>query len=188
MPLSAQPCSQTSPPCVLTSQYGNLRQSWNGNETVLTTSNVGNLTQLATLTVNTPPGSAGVGSYNPIYAQPLSVAGITVKSAYQSNCNNLTINQQPACNMLVAVTAYGSIWAWNADTGATIFSRTSVFGDCGPQATIAKQTDGGAGTAYYGGILATPVIDSTLSPAAMFLTSLCKTQGGTVECGCTKST
>jgi hypothetical protein len=37
--LHAQPCSLTNPPCVLTAQYGNLRQSWNGNEIVLNTSN-----------------------------------------------------------------------------------------------------------------------------------------------------
>jgi hypothetical protein len=166
---------------VLTSQYGNLRQSWNGNETVLTTSNVANLTQLATLAVDNPGVGQGLGSYNPIYAQPLYVAGITVHSAYQSNCSNLTVNNQPACNMLIAVTGYGSIWAWNADTGTTIFSRTALYGDCGQGGGVAVPLDGGAGTAAFGGILSTPVIDPTLSPPAMFLTSLCVNSGNTAQ-------
>ncbi len=76
IPLNAQPCSSANPPCVLTAQYGNQRQSWNGNETVLTTSNVTNLTKYARLAVDN--SSSALGTYNPIYAQPLYVAGITV--------------------------------------------------------------------------------------------------------------
>jgi hypothetical protein len=150
---------------------------------VLTTSNVGQLKQLATLAVDTP--GSGLGSYNPVYAQPLYVAGITVNSAYQSHCNNLTVNQQPACNMLVAVTGYGSIYAWNADTGKTIFSRTALQGtalwnDCGFGSSVAQMANGGAGNTPFGGILSTPVIDPALNPPAMFLTSLCKNLGGKV--------
>ena len=189
IPLNAQPCSSANPPCVLTAQYGNQRQSWNGNETVLTTSNVTNLTKYARLAVDN--SSSALGTYNPIYAQPLYVAGITVNSSYQSNCNNLTVNSQPACNMLVAVTAYDSIWAWNADTGTVIFSRTGLWSDCGPTgSSVSLQSNGAAGSAHFAGILSTPVIDITLpipgtsNPTlygTMFLTSACKNSGSTVE-------
>ncbi len=102
-----------------------------------------------------------------------------MSSAYQQNCQNLTNNGKKACNMLVAVTLYGSIWAWNADTGQTIFSRAALWNDCGPGSSIATSTDGGAGSLPAAGIVSTPVIDPTLSPPAMFLTSLCASSSGT---------
>jgi hypothetical protein len=145
---------------------------------VLTSTNLeaGNpLTQLSPLTVDTPP--ANIGLTNPIYAQPLYVAGISLNpsapAASQQYCNNLTINGQPACNMLVAATLYGSIWAYNADTGHTIFSRTELWNDCGPNSAVAVSGQGGLGSLPFAGIVSTPVIDTTLSPPAMFLTSLC---------------
>jgi len=179
VPLSAQPCSTTTPPCVTTSQYGNARTGYNAYETVLTSGSLESgttLTQLSPLIVDTPPAS--IGSTNPIYAQPLYVAGISLSpsapSASQQYCNNLTINSQPACNMLLAVTLYGSVWAYNADTGHVIFSRTKLWSsDCGPNSSIPVYGQGGLGSVPFAGIVATPVIDTTLSPPAMFLTSLC---------------
>jgi hypothetical protein len=176
--LSAQPCSTSTPPCVTTSQYDNSRNGYNGYETVLTSTNLEagtTLTQLSPLTVDTPP--ANIGSTNPIYAQPLYVAGISLSPnappASQQYCNNLSINGQPACNMLVVATLYGSIWAYNADTGYTIFSRTALSNDCGPNSTVPVAGQGGLGSLPFAGIVSTPVIDTTLSPPAMFLTNLC---------------
>jgi hypothetical protein len=141
------------------------------------------LTPLSPLLVDTPP--AKIGSTNPIYAQPLYVAGISLNpsapATSQQYCNNLTINGQPACNMLVAVTLYGSVWAYNADTGQLIFSRTAMWNDCGPNSTVPVAGQGGLASLPFAGIVSTPVIDVTLSPAAMFLTSLCMDSQGAVH-------
>jgi len=184
IPLGAQPCMATSPPCVTTSQYGNARNGYNGNETVLTSTSLESgtttLAQLSPLMVDTPP--SGISSTNPIYAQPLYVTGISLSpgapSSSQRSCANLSINSQPACNMLLAATLYGSIWAYNADTGETIFSRTALWNDCGPNSTIPVYGQGGLGSLPFAGIVSTPVIDTTLSPPAMFLTSLCADSQG----------
>jgi hypothetical protein len=184
-PSNAQLCSGTNPPCVLTAAYGNLRQGYNGYETTLTPSKVqGGLTQpgWSPLTVDAAP--SGVLGANGIYAQPLYVAGITVGSDYQSNCNNLTVNQQPACNMLIAVTLTGSIWAWNADTGSTIWNdcgsgctrSTLPVADC-PMGQNGSVANSGFGEASlpFAGTGSTPVIDPSQSPPAMYVTSLCQT-------------
>ena len=161
-----------------TGQYGNARDSYNAFETVLTSGNLTNgttLTQLAPLLVDKPPSS--ISAVNPIYAQPLYIAGISLSAAapQQSleNCSNLTVNGQPACNMLLAVTLYGSVWAYNADTGQTIFSRLALWNDCGPNSTVPVSGQGGIGSLPFAGIVSTPVIDTTLSPPAMFLTDVC---------------
>jgi hypothetical protein len=121
-------CTGTAPPCVLTSQYDNNRDGYNPHETLITPANLlsNGLTLLAPLTVDTPPSSvfpSWMSEYgietNLIYAQPLYVAGITVNSAGSvgnpGNCKTAGVYM---CNMLVAETLYGSVWAWNADTGA----------------------------------------------------------------------
>lgn len=176
----ATPASGT-PPCVLTSQYGNpsygtLRQGYNAYETVLTDSTVSNLTQQTPLIVDLGPLSAT----NEILAQPLYVAQI---STSLTNCAS-------PCNMPVAVTLSDSVFAWNADTGAVIWSRTG-------------QSAGGAGTTNYfwyddclfsgslpspfaqslpfAGIVSTPVIDASGSTPAMFVTSLCQTSSGSQQ-------
>ena len=177
-PLRAQPCTAAGPPCVKTGQNDNARDAYNSAETVLTSVNLTNgttLTQLAPLLVDTPPANISIA--NPIYAQPLYIAGISLNpnAGEQSleNCSNLTVNSQPACNMLVVVTLYGSIWAYNADTGATIFSRLALFNDCGPNSTVPVAGQGGIGSLPFAGIVSTPVIDTSLSPPAMFLTDVC---------------
>jgi hypothetical protein len=177
-PLGAQPCAAGGPPCVKTDQYNTARDGYNSAESVLTSGNLRNgttLTELAPLMVDTPPPS--ISKANPIYVQPLYIAGISLSpNAPQqslSNCANLIVNSQPACNMLVAVTLYGSIWAYNADTGRTIFSRLALFNDCGPNSTVPVSGQGGIGSLPFAGIVSTPVIDTNLSPPAMFLTDVC---------------
>jgi len=177
-PLSAQPCTPASPPCVTTSQYDNARDAYNPSETVLTSASLTagtTLTQLAPLLVDKPPAS--ISAANPIYAQPLYVSAISLSpqapQASQQNCANLIVNGQPACNMVLVVTLYGSVWAYNADTGTAIFSRLGIWSDCGPNSTVPVAGQGGIGSLPFAGIVATPVIDTTLSPPAMFLTDVC---------------
>ena len=177
-PLRAQPCTAASPPCVKTGQYDNARDAYNPGETVLTSSSLRNgttLTQLAPLLVDTPPAS--ISKANPIYAQPLYISGISLSSNAPpqslANCSNLTVNGQPACNMLLVVTLYGSVWGYNADTGQTIFSRLAIYNDCGPNSTVPVAGQGGVGSLPFAGIVSTPVIDVGLSPPAMFLTDVC---------------
>ena len=170
---------QSDPPkCVKTGQYDNARDDYNPAESVLTSGTLRNgttLTELAPLMVDTPPPS--ISKANPIYAQPLYIAGISLSpnAPQQSleNCANLTVNGQPACNMLLVVTLYGSVWGYNGDTGRTIFSRLALFDDCGPNSTVPLSGQGGIGSLPFAGIVATPVIDTSLSPPAMFLTNVC---------------
>lgn len=185
-PIDAQLCSGTNPPCVLTAQYGNPRQGYNGYETVLTTSKVSSgLTQLTSLIVDPPPHGLAA-STNPVYAQPLYVAGITVNSQYQGNCSS------NGCNMLVVVTLLGSIWAFNGDTGATIwadcdqrsgspcaasFQAASALPthDCSTGSAPGPALQGFAsGNLPFAGIVSTPVIDVSGDPV-MYVTSACQT-------------
>jgi hypothetical protein len=136
---------------------------------------------------------------NAIYAQPLFVQGITVNANAATNANNTPANCTSSlgvhtCNMLLAATLYGSVWAWNADTGKVIFSRTGTGGiagqndlwydDC-PSPGIPQNGQGGVGSLPFAGIVSTPVIDPGIAIpntnptlyGVMFLTSLCRDTG-----------
>lgn len=188
-PVNAQPCATSGPPCVLTAQYGNLRQGYNGNETVLTPYKLSHtgLSQpsWSPLLVDYPSSAlqtAGVGTTNGIYAQPLYVAGIQVSG--NSNCGS---SPSYTCNMLVAVTQSGSVWAFNAGTGAVIWSDCQSHDSisCTNEAPWQEDCTGissgpglapfGAASTGYQGILSTPVIDVSPSTPVMYLTSLCQT-------------
>ena len=110
-PSNAQLCSGTNPPCVLTSQYGNLRQSYNGNESVLVAgSNLKNIIKQPSWSPLLVDLVQPNNQINPVYAEPLYVAGI---STSLTNCN-------PSCNMLVVATAGGGVYAFNAgDTSSS---------------------------------------------------------------------
>ncbi len=175
--LSAQTTSCASPtagnPCVLTSQYDNARDAWNYNETTLTPSNVSGLSvaSFSPLAVDTNDLPSTAPS-NPIYAQPLYVAGI------QTSLSNCT----PTCNMLLAATLNGTVFAFNTSNGSTVWSRRGKTGTAGTNALWyddckAESGPGPGGTALpFVGIVATPVIDYTLSTPTMFLTSMCQDQ------------
>lgn len=184
-PINAQLCSGTNPPCVLTAQYGNLRQGYNGYETVLTPSKVRTgLTQLSSLIVDPPPPGLNIRT-NPIYAQPLYVAGITVAGQFQTNCS-------PTCNMLVVVTLDGSVWTFNADTGATIWAdcdqrsgspcQTGIQAagalpthDCASGSAPGPATFGyAAGNLPFAGIVSTPVVDPSDGHGVVYVTSACQ--------------
>jgi hypothetical protein len=87
--------------------------------------------------------------------------------------------------MLVSVTLGGSVFAWNADTGATLWSDCQGSGctnnapwvnDCGATGSISTQY--GLGGLPFAGIVSTPVIDLSNPTPVMFATSLCQTAAG----------
>jgi hypothetical protein len=118
-----------------------------------------------------------LGATNEVTAQPLYVAQISRTPAL-NNCPN-------PCNMLVVPTLNSSVFAFNADTGATIWSRTTAstsgasttnyfwYDDCGPNGSL--PTNVAAGSLPFAGIVSTPVIDASGTPPIMFVTSLCQT-------------
>lgn len=178
--LNAQTSCSTSP-CVLTSQYGPQRQGYNGQESFLVASTLSNTIKLASfspLLVDVVPPNNQI---NPIYAQPLYVAGI----------NTSLTNCSPSCNMLVVATAGGGLYAFNASSGGLpIWSRITAssggtnqtnyfwYDDCG-QGT--GPSTGGYGTTFgipFAGIIATPVIDLSGNKQLMYVTSLCQTSAG----------
>jgi hypothetical protein len=203
-PLAAQNCASGGPgnPCVATAQYNNQRTAYNPSEsaltaTTITTSNP--LKQKFILPVDTDdlptiqlPSQTqpAPATYNPIYAQPLYVPQIAI-----SNNNACNDGGNHTCNMVIGVTLNDTVFAWNPATQATIWSRTGnptcfqsgtcVKGtggyglyatDCGATGS-ATVVDGSQDGIYFEGILSTPVIDTTLSPPTMFLTTFCKPSG-----------
>jgi len=190
LPLSAATTCPSStpagnPPAVLTSQYNNARQGYNGNETVLTStalsSGAVSLCQpsWSPLVVDAGPGNQPNG----IWAQPLYLPGTSVASpANTANCNE---NGSGKCNLLVSATLNGSIFAWNADTGTTLWSDCQGPGctnnppwvnDCGASGSIS--TTWGLGGLPFAGIVATPAIDTSGATPVMYATSLCQVSGG----------
>jgi len=185
-PLGAQTCTPNTPN-VLTGQYDNQRDAYNSSENCLTSSTVGTSTplyQLARLDVDTDnlPAPAGYTYLsNPVYAQPLYVSGITVSSpATPSNCND---NGSGKCNLVVGVTLNTTIFAWNATTWNVVWSREGgpTGKAAGTSGSALYYTDCNNGSVVapfskilpFVGILSTPVIDTSLSPPTMFLTSYC---------------
>lgn len=189
IPLSAQTgCPGTNPPCVLTAQgYGglqtaNLRQGYNPYESLLTSGNLQGPNPSVTLKqsyllVDYPASALNLGVVNSIYAQPLYVAGIQIQN--NSACAS------PSCNMLVVETVLGSIWAFNADTGATIWNDCTAASctnaalwqsDCGlGQGFGVGRAPFGPGPLFFAGIVSTPVIDTSGGAELMYVTSLCQT-------------
>jgi hypothetical protein len=188
-PLNAANCPVSTPagtpPGVLTSQFDNARDGYNASESVLTSTALANgsvaLCQptWSPLAIDAGPG----GQTNGIWAQPLYVPKISVASpAHTAHCNDFGSKM---CNMLVSVTLNGSVFAWNADTGATLWSDCQGAGctnnapwvnDCG--ATGSVSTTWGLGGLPFAGIISTPVIDRSSSPPVMYTTSLCQTSAG----------
>lgn len=179
-PVLAQTCATSTPPSVLTAQYGPQRQGYNGSESMLTSTC---LTSGA-VTLKQPNWSplrvdSGPGQPNQLEAQPLYVSQLSPASPLP-NCPS-------PCNMLVGATLTSSVYAWNADTGATIWSDCQGAGctnnalwveDCGPSGSIWAIPPGvnpAAGALPFAGIVSTPVIDTTANPPVIYLTSLCQT-------------
>ncbi len=192
-PLRAQPS-------VLTSQYGNMRQSYNSQESVLVSSSVKNIIQPAAFP--TTGGSTGPvltidkapnGSTNQVFAQPLYVPGVPTAI---TGCN-------PSCNMLVVAALGGGIYAFNAGdtthTGGTyagrpIWSRNTEtpstgigktnylwYDDCGGTGLNPAPSAPPYGIPFgvpFAGIVSTPVIDTGGGAYVMYVTSLCETNTG----------
>jgi hypothetical protein len=172
IPLNAQLCTGTSPPCVLTAGYAgpatdanfNSRQAVNPYETTLSptlllSSRAGTLYEVDDSASALPHGATS----NPIMAQPLYVKGITT-----------TLGSCTGCNMVIAVTLNGTVFAWIADgTGAgnLLWSRQGTpssgqgnagnalwYDDCGGTGSAPAQR---VSTLQFQGIVSTPVIDAS---------------------------
>lgn len=173
--LAPPACAQ---PNVLTAHYGNTRQGYNGQESVLISGTVASTIKTANpfLVDLAQPGS----NLNAVFAQPLWVR----VSASLNNCSS-------PCDLLLVATIGGGLYAFNADDNVTnplIWSRNQASGtanqtnyfyidDCGPGSTPSTSGLGTAGLPFAG-IVATPVIDNTGSAPVAYLTSLCQSAGG----------
>jgi hypothetical protein len=129
-PLTGQICTGTAPPCVLTAGYAgpasdvnfNSRQAINPYETTFSPTSLPGSTTGTLFEVDDSATAlivAGATS-NPIMAQPLYIAGITT-----------TLGTCSGCNMLVAVTLNGTVFAWVADgmgAGNLLWSRQGTPG------------------------------------------------------------
>ncbi len=170
--------AQAPPPSILTAQYGNLRQGYNASESMLTSGCISGGTvspappSWAPLVVE--PGVSGLN--NRVQAQPLYVSQVSTTPAL-NNCPN-------PCNMLVAPTLTDGVYAWNADTGAVIWSDCQQPGctghdlwyeDCGSTAGPSLAGYGGTAGLPFAGVVSTPVIDTSVSPPVVYVTSLCET-------------
>jgi hypothetical protein len=209
-PLAAQSCpgaAGSGNPCVLTGQNNNHRDSYNNNEIHLRSDTVSSAKQVlldgnghTLLRVDTndlpPVGSdSHTAVANPIYSQPLYVAGMSVASpANTANCNNNT-----TCNMVIASTLNGTLFAWNADNGAGLWARYGTcnggagcqqsgllqpvgnafwWDDCGGLGSSPKAGVTSGGPLQFLGNVSTGVIDTTYAPssttAVMYVTSYCQ--------------
>ncbi len=117
---------------VYTYHYDTLRTGWQQNETVLTTSNVGQLALLHTLTVN-----------GRITAQPLVVP-------------NQSVNGNGPRTVVYIVTDTNYLYAFDGDTGQKLGS--TQFGSAVPESTLPGVVHCNENSAYVG-ITSTPVID-----------------------------
>lgn len=223
-PLAAQSCpgaAGSGKPCVLTGQNNNHRDAYNNNEIHLSSQTVcascgvkqvlldGNGHTLLTVdsndlpTLQTPPPNPTpyTAVANPIYSQPLYVAGMSVASpANTANCNTMT---PTTCNMVIASTLNGTLFAWNADNGTGLWARYGTcnggtscqqsgllrpvanafwYDDC---RSIQGASSPGVGVTVGGplqflGNVSTGVIDTTYVPssttAVMYVTSYCQYQ------------
>ncbi len=203
-PLNAQVCATVGPshpPCVLTQGYAgpptdanfNSRQAFNGYETTLTPSFVATMATTHQLFLEVDDSAAALppnAASNPILAQPLYVAGITVPHPAQGSCD--------PCDMVIGVTLNDTVFAWTADgkqAGNLLWSRQGVPGSTGNPPGNAGNAlwydDCGSGgqpvprpatdTTPFDGILSTPAIDVTGSTPAMFLTDWCQVSTGKYE-------
>jgi len=211
-PLAAQNCpgaAGSGNPCVLTGQNNDHRDAYNNNEIHLRSDTVcascgvkqvlldGNGRTLLSVDSNDLPNVGAdfhTAVANPIYSQPLYVAGMAVASpANTANCNTIT---STTCNMVIASTLNGTLFAWNADNGSSLWARygncnggtscqqpglpqpvANAFwqDDCGPLGSFPSPGVTTGGPLQFLGNLSTGVIDTTYVPssttAVMYVTS-----------------
>jgi hypothetical protein len=213
-PLHAQHCNESGKPCILTGQYSNRRDALNGDELTLVCPTTGSctlglqqvLTSSGATLLQVDPSVGGndlpqittdggstffQATANPIYAQPLYVPGMSVaKPAKTANCNN-----GQTCDMLVAATLNGTLFAWNADTGLPLWSRQGGpnstgsnsnalwYDDCNNINVTASAVPTRRGPLQFIGTVSTPVIDTINPPtgyqAVMYVTSFCQAKNNT---------
>jgi hypothetical protein len=198
-PLAAQTqtinCTAAGNPCWATGSFDNHRDSHNNNEAILLSTGTTAVCAYNTcanpvqqnavlavdgiLTGDLPNGQLT----NPVYAQPLYVPNIKINGAPSgSKCYN-----GGTCNLVVASTLNGTLFAWDADTYALIWDRQGTpavaqgtagnafwYNDC-KEAGAGPVVSNGGGVPFFGSV-STGVIDfsnTTSSPAVLYLTSAC---------------
>jgi outer membrane protein assembly factor BamB len=138
---------------VLTNRYDNSRSGSNPNETILTTDNVN---------TNTFGFKFSADVLGRIYGQPLYVSGLTVSGAKH--------------NVVYVATEHNVVYAFDADTGATLWASTLdapvILGE-GTSFNPGCADMGSGATTYEVGITSTPVID----PTAEIIYVVAKTSG-----------
>jgi hypothetical protein len=152
--LTVNPAQQIPPNgvAVLTYHNDNGRTGQNLNETTLTTSNV-NSTNFGLL------GSAAVDG--PVDAEPLYVGSLTLKGAVH--------------NVLFVVTENDSVYAFDADTFASLWHQSVL----GSNETPSNEVDGCDQVTPTIGITSTPVIDVTGGAhGTIFVVAMSKDSGG----------
>jgi len=180
---------QTGPPCVLTVQYNNARQDASIYENALTVGSVmGAMAGKSIFKVDKsglpiPYGTNPPFPTNPVYAQPLYVAGLTVGAGtynvlyvaalngevYAYSADHASVSSTSEC---VTVGTNGCLWfrdetnspgmrglKHNCDTGAG--PGNSVVGPAIP------------GYLEFAGTISTPVIEAKGAAAAIYVTNLC---------------
>jgi hypothetical protein len=185
-------------PCWSTASFDNHRDAFNPNEATLLSSTVcsygasGCTTPVYQHAILAVDGSAtgdlpsGQRS-NPVYASPLYVPNIKINGAPSgSNCYN-----GGTCNLVVATTLNGTVFAWDADTYTQIWNRQGNpsaaqgsagnalwWDDCsdaGAYPSAGPAIASGGGVPFFGSV-STGVIDfsnTTSSPAVLYMTNAC---------------
>jgi len=211
-PLGAQNCTLNgtlTKPNVLTAQYDIMRDAHNsnegllnmGNQTAITGTNGSNgcFTQIGYLEVDQGDlpvyQSQSVSATNPIYAQPLFVKNVAVTGgAGPDYCAT-------KCDIVVAATLNGTIFAWRADNLRPLWNRHgnpvqsdiytapngdvvtvggALWNDCAspntqPQGVPVHNPNGSQSPLPFIGTVSTPVVDATsFTTPAMFVTSYCE--------------
>jgi len=188
-PASSSPCVDPpptgTPPCILTVQYNNARQDANLYENLLTVSLVSGASpaksQFLVDASALPPGY----TINPVYAQPLYEAGLTIGSQ--------------TYNVLYVAALNGEVYAYNADytsANATchngagqsgcIWSRDEINTaqkglkhNCDTSQGFGKSVAAPLPFLDFAGVISTPVIVAKGSAAAMWVTNFCEKPDGT---------
>jgi len=163
------------------------RQAYNSQESVLVSSALASGAVVPTqpswspLLVDPVPG----GAPNAVYAQPLWAKNVSTG-----------LTARNPCDMLVVAALGGGLYAFNAgDTttsggtyaGNVIWSRnTQTLGGANTTNYFCYDDCGSAGSVSYApnispypaGLLATPVVDRTVGPPALYVTSACAATSG----------
>ena len=195
-PPSSAPCPSGTPPsCVLTVQYNNARQDGNLAENVLTVANVsaGSTSKSVFMVdqsgLRNPVGSNPPFPTNPVYAQPLYVAGLTIGTGTYNVLYIAALNGEVYGYSANHASVATSTCAGGAGTSGCLWFRdeTNTSGmrglkhNCDTTSGYGHSVVGSAIPNFldFAGTISTPVIDPKGAAAAIYVTNLCIKPDGT---------